>query len=208
MDVNQASDAVIYIVDDDEAMRSSLSFLMKANGYRCKAYSDAADFLENADLTVPSVGIFDIRMPGMTGLELFDLLKSRDQLIPIVFVTGHGDVPMAVEAIKGGALDFILKPFDDQELIDHIEDAVDSMTSNRERQVLKETALERLSTLTDRENQVMEMVVSGNANKVIAFDLEVSQRTVEIHRANVMQKMGCRSLAQLVRMVMIARSEI
>lgn len=208
MEANQASDAVIYIVDDDEAMRSSLSFLMKANGYRCKTFCDASDFLENADLSQAAVGVFDIRMPGMTGLELFDTLKEKDQLIPIVFVTGHGDVPMAVEAIKNGALDFILKPFDDQELLGHIKDAVDSMTANRERQVLKETALERLATLTDRENQVMEMVVAGNANKVIAFDLEVSQRTVEIHRANVMQKMGCRSLAQLVRMVMIARSEI
>ncbi|RMA81068.1 response regulator transcription factor [Umboniibacter marinipuniceus] len=204
----QALDVVIYVVDDDEAVRGSISFLMKANGYRCQTFVDAQDFLANATLTKPAVGIFDIRMPGMSGLELFDELKARDQLLPVVFVTGHGDVPMAVEAIKNGALDFILKPFDDQELLSHIEDAVESMTASRERQVLKETALERLSKLTDRESQVMEMVVAGNANKVIAYDLEVSQRTVEIHRANVMQKMGCRSLAQLVRMVMIARSEI
>lgn len=202
------TEAMIYIVDDDEAIRNSMSFLMKTNGYKSKTFVDANDFLENADLTRPAVGIFDIRMPGMTGLELFDELKARDQLLPVIFVTGHGDITMAVDAIKNGALDFILKPFDDEELISHIHEAVESMEANRERQVLKETALERLATLTDRENQVMEMVVAGNANKVIAFDLEVSQRTVEIHRANVMQKMGCRSLAQLVRSVLIARSEI
>ncbi len=204
----QNTDPVIYVVDDDEAVRGAISFLMKANGYGVKAFESADDFLMNADLKQAAIGIFDIRMPGMSGLELFDELKARDSLLPVIFVTGHGDVAMAVEAIKKGALDFILKPFDNQELLNHIGEAVESLAAGRERQILKETALERLATLTDRENQVMELVVAGNANKVIAFDLEVSQRTVEIHRSNVMQKMGCRSLAQLVKLVMIARSEI
>jgi two-component system response regulator FixJ len=202
----QHDDALIYVVDDDEAVRDSLTMLLRAVGLPGQAFSSAATFLENYDPEQHGCLVADIRMPGMSGLELQDELNRRGAPIPLVFITGHGDVPMAVDAMKSGALDFIEKPFRDQDLLDRVHQAL-SWDKERRSEKLKTLAIrERLVTLTPRETQVMELVVQGQANKVIAMDLGVSQRTVEIHRARVMEKMGVRSVAKLVLAVEAAKA--
>jgi len=193
--------AVVYIVDDDEAVRDSLKILLESVDLPCQTFASASDFLEKHDPEQHSCLVADIRMPGMSGLDLQEELNGRSSTIPILFITGHGDVPMAVDAMKSGALDFIQKPFRDQDLLDRIHQALESDEERREdNRELSETR-NRIARLTARETEVMHRVVQGQANKVIALDLGVSQRTVEIHRARVMQKMGARSLAELVRMV-------
>ena len=199
--------AVVFIVDDDDAVRESLEFLMKSIEQPAESYPSAKDFL-NAYTDKPGCLLLDIRMPGMSGIELQEELKKRDIRIPIIFITGHGDVPMAVKAIQAGAADFIQKPFRDQELIDRIREVLVEDTQSRADLSERSEILQRTGTLTEREKEVMEQVVVGKANKVVAIDLSVSQRTVEIHRANVMEKMKAKSLAQLVRLVMRARREI
>jgi len=199
--------AVVFIVDDDDAVRESLEFLMKSIEQPAESYPSAKDFL-NAYTDKPGCLLLDIRMPGMSGIELQEELKKRDIRIPIIFITGHGDVPMAVKAIQAGAADFIQKPFRDQELIDRIREVLVEDTQSRADLSERSEILQRMGTLTEREKEVMEQVVVGKANKVVAIDLSVSQRTVEIHRANVMEKMKAKSLAQLVRLVMRARREI
>jgi len=191
----------VYVVDDDEAVRDSLKLLLSSVGLASQTYVSAAEFLEGHDSAQHSCLVADIRMPGMSGLDLQEELNRRGSTIPIVFITGHGDVPMAVDAMKAGALDFIQKPFRDQDLLDRIHQALDWDEERREDNREALAVREKLAGLTARETQVMEQVVRGQANKVIALDLGVSQRTVEIHRARVMQKMGARSLAGLVRMV-------
>jgi len=200
--------AVVFIVDDDDAVRESLEFLMKSIGQPAESFPSAKDFLNAYNPDKPGCLLLDIRMPGMSGIELQDELKKRDIRIPIIFITGHGDVPMAVKAIQAGAADFIQKPFRDQELIDRIREVLVEDTQNRADLLERSEILHRMGTLTEREKEVMEQVVVGKANKVVAIDLSVSQRTVEIHRANVMEKMKAKSLAQLVRLVMRARREI
>ena len=193
--------AVVYVVDDDEAVRDSLGILLESVDLPCQTFASASDFLEKHDPEQHSCLVADIRMPGMSGLDLQEELNRRSSTIPILFITGHGDVPMAVDAMKSGALDFIQKPFRDQDLLDRIHQALESDEERREdNRELSETR-NRIARLTARETEVMHRVVQGQANKVIALDLGVSQRTVEIHRARVMQKMGARSLAELVRMV-------
>ncbi|MDH3419840.1 MAG: response regulator transcription factor [Gammaproteobacteria bacterium] len=193
--------AVVYVVDDDEAVRDSLELLLESVDLPCQTFASASDFLEKHDPDQHSCLVADIRMPGMSGLDLQEELNDRSSTIPILFITGHGDVPMAVDAMKSGALDFIQKPFRDQELLDRIHQALERDEGRREdNRELSETR-NRIGRLTARETEVMHRVVQGQANKVIALDLGVSQRTVEIHRARVMQKMGARSLAELVRMV-------
>jgi len=192
--------AVIYIVDDDEAVRDSLKLLLESVDLSCRTYASAIDFLENHDPDQHSCLVADIRMPGMSGLDLQDELNRRSSTIPILFITGHGDVPMAVDAMKSGALDFIQKPFRDQDLLDRIHQALEQDEEQREDNRALSDIRGRMERLTARETEVMHRVVQGQANKVIALDLGVSQRTVEIHRARVMQKMGARSLAELVRM--------
>ncbi len=193
--------AVVYVVDDDEAVRDSLALLLESVELPCRTFASAAEFLETHDPDQHSCLVADIRMPGMSGLDLQEELNRRSSTIPILFITGHGDVPMAVDAMKSGALDFIQKPFRDQELLDRIHQALESDEKHREENRELSETRDRLERLTARETEVMHRVVQGQANKVIAMDLGVSQRTVEIHRARVMQKMGARSLAQLVRMV-------
>jgi FixJ family two-component response regulator len=146
--------------------------------------------------------VLDIRMPGMSGLELQEKLNERHAIIPVIFITGHGDVPMAVEAMRGGAVDFIQKPFRDQDLLDRINQSLDQDAAYRSGLAERDSIAKRLATLTPREREVMQLVVRGKANKVIAGDLNLSQRTVEIHRARVMEKMQAASLAHLVRMVL------
>ena len=200
--------ATVFIVDDDDAVRESLEFLMKSINQPAESYASAQAFLDHFNPERPGCLLLDIRMPGISGLDLQEKLKSMDAGIPIIFITGHGDVPMAVKAIQAGAADFIQKPFRDQELIDRIREVLADDVEVRSERLQRNEILERMGTLTEREKEVMEQVVAGKANKVVAIDLNVSQRTVEIHRANVMEKMKAKSLAQLVRLVMKARGEI
>jgi two-component system response regulator FixJ len=192
---------LVYVVDDDEAVRGSLRMLLKSVGLATETYASGNEFLEHHDPNRVSCLVADIRMPGLSGLELQDELNSRHAEIPIIFITGHGDVPMAVKAMQSGAADFIQKPFRDQDLLDRIHKALHADRERRNEDENITRARKRLQTLTPRETEVMEKVVQGHANKVIALDLGVSQRTVELHRARVMHKMGVRSLAELVRLV-------
>ncbi len=203
---NPADKPTVFIVDDDEPVRDSLKMLMRSVGLSAETFSGAAEFLEAYDPDRPGCLVLDIRMPGMSGMELQEKLNEIHAILPIIFITGHGDVPMAVKAIQYGAADFIQKPFRDQDLLDRINKAIEQDASNRAQLLETRDIEERLSNLTPREKEVLELIVDGRPNKVIAADLEVSQRTVEIHRARVMDKMRASSLAHLVRMVMRLRN--
>ncbi len=192
----------VFIVDDDEAVRNSLCLLLKSLKLAAVAYGSAAEFLAAHDPELPGCAVLDVRMPGMSGLELQHELNRRGTILPVIFITGHGDVPMAVEAMRHGAFEFLQKPFRDQELIDCIQRAVARDLQNRAQLGERQQILARLKTLTSREEEVLGLVTQGKANKVVAADLGISQRTVEVHRAHLMEKMGASSLAQLVRMRM------
>lgn len=198
----------VFIIDDDEAVRDSLKMLMKSVGQTVEAFFSPAEFLEVYDENRPGCIVLDIRMPGMSGLELQSKLNEMHCILLIIFITGHGDVPMAVQAIKDGAMNFIQKPFRDQELLDLINDALKLDAQQRRELLEHKEILRRLSTLTDREREVLHHVVEGKANKVIAADINLSQRTVEIHRSRVMEKMGTKSLAHLVRQVMQVKEHL
>lgn len=192
----------VFVVDDDAAVRDSLKLLLKSVGQAVETFASAQEFLDAYKDDRPGCLVLDIRMPGMSGLELQEKLNERRSILPVIFITGHGDVPMAVEAMQAGAVDFIQKPFRDQDLLDRINQAVERDTANRADLAERNAIRRRLGTLTPREREVMDLVVRGKANKVIAGDLNLSQRTVEIHRARVMEKMQASSLAHLVRMVL------
>ena len=192
----------VFIVDDDEAVRSSLRLLLKSVGLPATGMPSARQFLETYDPQQPGCLILDVRMPGMSGIELQQQLNLRGAVIPVIFITGHGDIPMAVEAMRQGAFDFLQKPFRDQDLIDRVQRALAKDKADRAELGHRSRTRDRLETLTPREQEVLRLVTSGKPNKVMAGDLGVSQRTVEIHRARVMEKMGANSLAQLVRMIM------
>jgi two-component system, LuxR family, response regulator FixJ len=194
----------VFIVDDDGAVRDALKFLMRSVGHPVETYASAFEFLDAYRDDKPGCLVLDIRMPGMSGLELQEKLLERRAIVPIIFITGHGDVPMAVEAMQAGALDFIQKPFHDQDLLDRINQALTKDAVNRHALGELNSIRERMASLTPREREVMDLVVHGRANKVIAGDLGLSQRTVEIHRARVMEKMHASSLAHLVRMTIEA----
>ncbi|HEY7379398.1 MAG TPA: response regulator transcription factor [Steroidobacteraceae bacterium] len=196
--------ATVCVVDDDEAVRGSLKLLLKTLGVPALAYGSAQEFLADFDPQRRGCLVLDIRMPGMSGLDLQQELNTRGALVPIIFITGHGDVPMAVEAMQQGAMDFLQKPFRDQDLLDRINKALEKDRAGRELLGNRERLRARIDTLTPREREVMKLIVAGKANKVIAGDLQLSQRTVEIHRAHVMEKMGANSLAHLVRMAIEA----
>ncbi len=193
---------VVFIVDDDEAMRNSLRWLIESVGRTVETYESARAFLENHYPGRSGCLLLDVRMPGMSGLELQSQLESHDIRLPVIILTGHGDVGMAVKAMKAGALDFIEKPFDDELLLAAIEKALTEDAEKREERASRAEILARMSQLTKRESQVMEMVTNGKSNKEIAAELNVSAKTVEAHRAHVMEKMQAGSLAELVRMAM------
>ena len=193
---------IVYIVDDDEAIRAALRLLLKSVGLAATTLPSAQDFLASYNPQQPGCLILDVRMPGMSGLELQQQLNLRGAIIPVIFITGHGDVPMAVEAMQQGAFDFLQKPFRDQDLIDRIQRALAKDQAERAQLRERDRIKERLESLTAREREVLDLVTSGKPNKIMAADLGVSQRTVEIHRSRVMEKMGASSLAQLVRMVL------
>jgi len=193
---------IVFVVDDDAAVRNSLRLLVKSVGLTATALASAQEFLASYDPLQPGCLVLDVRMPGMSGLELQQRLNLRGAVIPVIFITGHGDVPMAVEAMQHGAFDFLQKPFRDQDLMDRIQRALEKDRANRAELGKRSHIREQHETLTPREREVLALVASGKANKVMAADLGVSQRTIEIHRARVMEKMGASSLAHLVRMVL------
>ena len=196
------SDATVFVVDDDQPVRDALKLLLRSVGHQVEAYASGQAFLDAYTDDRAGCLVLDVRMPGMSGLELQEKLNERRAILPIIFVTGHGDVPMAVETLQAGAMDFLQKPFRDQELLDRIGKALEKDAENRrELQELNEIA-RRFGELTARERAVMELVVQGKANKAIAGDLDISQRTVEIHRARVMEKTQAGSLAHLIRMAL------
>lgn len=197
---------IVYIVDDDEAVRDSLCFLLKSVGITGHGFGSGNEFLNAYDPDWQGCILLDIRMPGISGMEVQRQLSERSCPLPIIFITGHGDIPMAVEAMHLGAYDFIQKPFHDQDLLDRIQQALATYRESQDELTLKKDVQERYEKLTPREREVMEAVVRGHANKVIAMDLELSQRTVEIHRARVMEKMQARSLASLVKYSLLLAS--
>jgi FixJ family two-component response regulator len=192
----------VFVVDDDDAVRNSLRMLLKSAGMQAEAYASAQEFLSTYHISQPGCLVLDVRMPGMSGLEMQHELNVRGATIPVIFITGHGDIPMAVEAMQHGAFDFLQKPFRDQELLDRVQRALVRDTEYRARLRQTDRIRERLASLSPREREVLDLVTQGKANKMVAGDLGVSQRTVEIHRAHVMQKMEAGSLAELVRMMM------
>jgi two-component system, LuxR family, response regulator FixJ len=194
--------STVFIVDDDSGVRSSIRVLLKSIGIAATALASAQEFLASFDPDQPGCLVLDIRMPGMSGMELQQQLNMRGAIIPVIFITGHGDVPMAVEAMQHGAFDFLQKPFRDQDLIDRIQKALARDRETRAALRKHSQIRERLDSLTPREKDVLRLLTQGQQNKVMAGELGLSQRTVEIHRAHVMEKMGASSVAQLVRMVL------
>ena len=192
----------VYVVDDDEAVRDSLQWLLEGKDYRVRCFESAEAFLARYDPREIACLIADIRMHGMTGLELQDKLIERKSPLPIVFITGHGDVPMAVETMKKGALDFIQKPFDESALVNVVERMLEHARSSYADQQQAATRDALLSKLTGRESQVLERIVAGRLNKQIADDLGISIKTVEAHRANIMEKMGANTVADLLKVAL------
>jgi two-component system response regulator FixJ len=195
----------VFVVDDDDAVRNSLKLLLKSVGLAAQTHGSAQEFLATYDAQQPGCLVLDVRMPGMSGLEMQQELNMRGATIPVIFITGHGDIPMAVEAMQHGAFDFLQKPFRDQELLDRVNRALTRDAEKRTQLRHKDIILERLTTLSPREREVLDLVTRGKPNKIVAADLGVSQRTVEIHRARVMEKMDATSLAELVRMMIEIR---
>ena len=199
-----SSEVVIHVVDDEEPVRKSLAFLLTISGYAVRVHASALSFLAIAKELNNACLITDLRMPEMSGLDLLRRLREEDAMLPAIVITGHGDVPMAVEAMKAGAMDFIEKPFEDEVLLDAIGRAIVQLEKRpRDKDSIAQIRM-RLGELSDRERQVMRGIVAGLPNKTIAYDLDISPRTVEVHRANVMSKMKAKSLPELVRMVLEA----
>jgi two-component system response regulator TtrR len=197
---------VVYVVDDDEAFRDSLRWLLESSGYRVAAFPSAERFLAAYRAGEGACLLLDVRMPGLSGLELQAELNRRGDAIPVVFVTGHGDVPMAVEAVKKGAFDFIEKPFRDSRLLAIIEKAAALDAPARHQRTERRLAAARLETLTEREREVIDRVAIGRRNKQIADELGISIKTVEAHRARAMEKMGATSIAEVVRAMLSGQS--
>jgi two-component system, LuxR family, response regulator FixJ len=199
-----AADAIVHVIDDDEAVRQSLEFLLRTAGVTARTYESASAFLNALPMVETGCVITDVRMPGISGIELLRRLGEMQIRLPVIVITGHGDVPLAVEAMKNGAVDFLEKPFEDEHLIGSVRSALDSLQQNALRDAQRAEVEARLATLTNREREVLEGLVAGKPNKIIAFDLAISPRTVEIYRANVMTKMAAASLSELVRMALVS----
>lgn len=197
---------LVHIVDDDEALRDSLVWLLESTGLKVAAYDCPEAFLRNWHANIQGCLVLDIRMPSMSGLELHEKLNAMHSTLPVIFMTGHGDVPMAVTALKKGAFDFIEKPFDDKDMLKLIKQCLDKESSERRQRRQGADAQRRIELLTPREREVMELIVAGRLNKQIADDLNISIKTVEVHRARVMEKMDANSLAELVQQVMMCNA--
>jgi FixJ family two-component response regulator len=195
-----AGESIVYVVDDDASSRQSLEFLIRASGYAVRAFSSSKDFLASARPEIPACLVLDVRMPGLTGLQLQGELAKRGVRLPIIFITGHGDIPMSVQAMKAGAMEFLTKPFREDNILKAITLAIDrDRVAHRERLEMAELR-RRHARLTPREREVMASVVTGLLNKQVAAELGASEKTIKAHRAKVMQKMEAASLADLVRM--------
>lgn len=192
----------VFVVDDDQAIRESLQWLLKSVGYLVRCYGSAKDFLAGYNGTVPSCLVLDVRMPGMNGLELQNHLLEHQRCLPIIIVTGHGDVSMAVRAMKAGAIDFLQKPYNDQALLDRIQQALEICRLRCRAHHELVYIRQNFRNLTPREREVATLVVAGKANKIIAIELGLSPKTIEVHRANVMKKMQAKSLSELVQIWM------
>ncbi len=191
----------VFVVDDEPAIRDSLAMLLRSVGLASRTFPSAPAFLEGFDAKAPGCVVADVRMPGMSGLELQEALRAQQARLPVIIITGHGDIAMAVRAMKAGAADFIEKPFNDQVLLDAVHRALAQSRADAAPAGSNRPEIEaRVATLTPREHEVMLLIVEGRPNKVVATRLGLSTRTVEVHRAKVMEKMGVRSLAELVRM--------
>jgi FixJ family two-component response regulator len=199
------NDAIVMVVDDDAGVRNAMRSLLKSVGLNSQLHASAQDFLASYKPSQPGCLVLDIRMPGMSGLELQQELNLRGATIPVIFMTGHGDVPMAVEAMQHGAFDFLQKPFRDQDLLDRIQKAIARDAKLRESLGEHAKIDARLQTLTEREREVLDLMILGKQNKAVAQELGVSPRTIEIHRARVMEKMDVQSVAELVRIMLDQR---
>ncbi len=199
------TNTVVHLIDDDDGVRQSLAFLLATAGLAVRVYESGAAFLAALGTLQPGCIVSDVRMPGIDGLELQRRLKALAVHLPVITMTGHANVPMAVEAMKAGAVDFIEKPFDDELLLSAIRVALDRYSAVGHRDVEVEQIQARLQSLSPRERQVLDGLLAGHPNKTIAYDLKLSPRTVEVHRANVMMKMGANNLSSLVRMALVAK---
>jgi two-component system, LuxR family, response regulator FixJ len=199
-----SADAIVHVIDDDEAVRQSLEFLLRASGMTARTYESAVAFLNALPAIAAGCIITDVRMPGLSGIELLKRLGEMQVRLPVIVITGHGDVPLAVEAMKVGAVDFLEKPFEDELLLGSVRSALDRAQQNVARDAKRADVDARLATLTNREREVLDGLIAGKPNKIIAFDLAISPRTVEIYRANVMTKMAAASLSDLVRMALVS----
>ena len=200
-----SNDPIVYVVDDDESSRHSLEFLLDVAGIRVRAFASADAFLKSSPPLAGACVVTDVRMPGTSGVELAEKLQQREAAVPVILITGHADVPLAIQAMKAGAADFIEKPFDDETMLAAIRKALTDCTGAEQIRNERREVLDRLALLSVREREAVDGLVEGKANKVIAFDLHISPRTVEVYRANAMMKMQARTLSDLVRMVTIAR---
>jgi len=200
------SNGLAYLVDDDAAIRDALAWLLRSRGIQSRAWASAEAFLADYDSAMSGCLILDIRMTGMTGIELHDRLQQLGCAMPTIFLTGHGDVPLAVKALKHGAFDFIEKPFNDNELADRVIEALKHEESRRWKDGARTQIEERLATLTEREREVMTAILAGKLNKVIADELQIAMRTVEVHRAHIFEKMGVRSAVELAQRLTILAS--
>ena len=198
---------VVTIIDDDESVRSSLTFLVECAGHNVRAFDSAESFLEAIAEQGSEAGciVTDVRMPGLSGVELVHRLKALDCREPVIVITGHADVPMAIQAMKAGIADFIEKPFSDEEILGAISAALEARSANADLEARRQEIAGRLASLSQREREVLDALVEGKPNKVIAFDLGISARTVEVYRANLMHKMQVKSLSELVRLTILAR---
>jgi two-component system, LuxR family, response regulator FixJ len=199
-----AADAIVHVIDDDEAVRQSLEFLLRTAGMTPQTYESASEFLKLLPTIETGCVITDVQMPGISGIELLRRLGEMQVKLPVIVITGHGDVPLAVEAMKIGAIDFLEKPYEDEQLLGTVRAALDLSQQNIARDSKRAEVEARLATLTNREREVLEGLIAGKPNKIIAFDLTISPRTVEIYRANVMTKMAAASLSELVRMALVS----
>ncbi|MEP2722573.1 response regulator FixJ [Roseibium sp.] len=200
-----ANDPIVYVIDDDESARHSLEFLLDVAGIRVRSFVSADAFLQSSPPLTGACVVTDVRMPGVSGVELAEKLKQRDRAVPIIVITGHADVPLAIQAMKAGAADFLEKPFDDEAILSAIRKALVQKEGGDQLQNERNEVHERIALLSARECEVVDGLVAGKANKVIAFDLDISPRTVEVYRANAMMKMQAKTLSDLVRMITIAQ---
>ena len=198
-----ASDPIVYVIDDDDGARGSLEFLLDCAGLRVRGFASADAFLKASPPLEGACVVTDVRMPGTSGIELVDALKSRDAAVPVIMITGHADVPLAIQAMKAGVADFIEKPFDDEIMLDAIRRALTQQAGSESVRAERQSIFDRMATLSAREREVVDGLVAGKANKAIAFDLSISARTVEVYRANAMMKMQAKTLSDLVRMATI-----